>query len=244
MHCAVISDIHANLAALEAVLQDVPDQVERIWCLGDIVGYGPDPNECVQRVQQEDMLCVVGNHDWACLGRASLNDFNPDARRACQWTMQRLTPESTEFLERLPISQVSGDFTLVHGSPRLPVWEYLAQPEVARENLTHFETRCCLVGHTHVPLAFHFSGPEALKCDRRWLSEGDTLSLRRGRWILNPGGVGQPRDGDPRAAYILLDTEELRLEVRRVPYPVEETQKRMEAAGLPANLIARLGFGW
>lgn len=244
MRCAVISDIHANLAALEAVLKDIGDRVDRIWCLGDLVGYGPDPNECVARVREEDIVCVVGNHDWAALGKINLNDFNPDARRACYWTMEKLAPEHKDFLDRLPVSLVLGEFTLVHGSPRAPIWEYITQPDIARENLAYFDTRVCLVGHTHVPLVFYLPSEDAPNCERRWISGRDTLQLKQGRWILNPGGLGQPRDGDPSAPYFLLDTERMEIEVRRVPYPFEKTQKRMEKAGLPANLILRLAFGW
>ena len=244
MRCAVISDIHANLAALEAVLKDIGDRVDRIWCLGDIVGYGPDPNECVERVLEEDIVGVVGNHDWACLGKLDLGGFNPDARRACYWTMEKLKPEHKEFLDRLPASLVLGEFTLVHGSPRAPIWEYVTQPDLARENFAYFDTRVCLVGHTHVPLAFHLPAEDSSTCQRRWLSGQVLLQLGHGRWILNPGGLGQPRDGDPTAPYFILDTEEMTLELRRVPYPFEKTQKRMEKAGLPANLILRLAFGW
>jgi len=244
MRCAVISDIHANLAALEAVLEDIGDRAERIWCLGDIVGYGPDPNECVARVQKEGIVCVAGNHDWACLGKLDLGDFNPDARWACQWTMQELNLEYKDFLDRLPMSLVLGEFTLVHGSPRAPIWEYITQPDIARESFAYFDTRVCLVGHTHVPLSFHLPAEDAFVCERRWLSSRTRLRLDKGRWILNPGGLGQPRDGDPSAPYILLDTEEMSLEFRRVSYPFQETQMRMEKAGLPANLILRLGLGW
>lgn len=242
MRCAVISDIHANLTALDAVLADIGEQAEAIWCLGDVVGYGPDPNECVSRLQERGIVSIAGNHDWACLGKLDLEDFNPDAREACRWTAERLSAASRAFLEGLPVSRVLGDVTLVHGSPRAPIWEYLMSAEVALENLPFLETRICLVGHTHVPMAFHIS--ETLLCRRRWLQDGDTLSLRSGRWILNPGGVGQPRDGDPRAAYLLLDTETLEVRVRRVPYAVDATQQRMLRAGLPGNLIQRLAFGW
>ncbi len=244
MRCAVISDIHANLAALDAVLADLGEQAEAIWCLGDVVGYGPDPNECVARLVERGVVSIAGNHDWACLGKLDLDDFNPDARQACLWTAEHLSDESRAFLEGLPVSRVLADITLVHGSPRAPIWEYLMSAETALENLAFFETRICLVGHTHVPLAFHIPDEEARICRRRWLQDGDTFSLRSGRWIVNPGGIGQPRDGDPRAAYLLLDTETLEAQIRRVPYAVETTQRRMLEAGLPGNLIQRLAFGW
>jgi len=244
MRYAIVSDIHANLAAFEAVLADIGDRVDRIWCLGDLVGYGPDPNECVELAQQRDIICVVGNHDKACLGGLDLVEFNPDARRACRWTGEQLTPENRAFLDGLSEKLTIGDATLVHGSPRAPIWEYITQPEAARENFDAFDTRICLVGHTHVPLAFYLPNESSPICERRWLGGLAPLRLDTGRWILNPGGVGQPRDGDPAAPYMILDMEAMTLQVCRVPYPVEETQRRMEKAGLPGNLILRLSFGW
>lgn len=244
MRYAIVSDIHANLAAFEAVLADIGDGVDRIWCLGDLVGYGPDPNECVELARQRDMICVVGNHDKACLGGVDLIEFNPDARRACRWTMEQLAPENRDLLDGLSEKIILSEFTLVHGSPRAPVWEYITQPEAARENMAAFDTQVCLVGHTHVPLAFYLPSPSASTCERRWLSGVGPLELNAGRWILNPGSVGQPRDGDPAASYMTLDAETMTVEVHRVTYPVEETQHRMERAGLPGNLILRLSFGW
>jgi predicted phosphodiesterase len=244
MRYAIVSDIHANLAAFEAVLAIIGDRVDRIWCLGDLIGYGPDPNQCVELARQRDIICVVGNHDKACLGGLDLIEFNPDARRACRWTSEQLTPENRAFLDGLSEKITIGEFTLVHGSPRAPIWEYITQPEAARENFAAFDTRVCLVGHTHVPLAFYLPNDSSPTCERRWLSGVGPLHLNDGRWILNPGGVGQPRDGDPTAPYMILDTEALTVEVQRVSYPVEETQQRMEKAGLPGNLILRLSFGW
>ncbi len=244
MRYAILSDIHANQVALETVLAEVRGKVDRIWCLGDIVGYGPRPNECVELVRQENMVSVVGNHDWACLGKIDLAEFNPDARRACRWAMDELTPENREFLDQLPVSLSIDEFTLVHGSPRGPVWEYITHAELARENFNFFDTRICLVGHTHVPLAFHLPAEKMPTCDRHWLSGLRTLDLSTGRWILNPGGLGQPRDGSPAAPYCILDTETMVVEVHRVAYPVERTQQQMEEAGLPGSLILRLAFGW
>ncbi|MBN1485945.1 MAG: metallophosphoesterase family protein [Chloroflexia bacterium] len=244
MRCAVISDIHANLTALETVLDDIADGVEQIWCLGDVVGYGPDPNACVDRVRREDMICVVGNHDWASLGKLDLDDFNPDARRACLWTQEQLSEENREFLDQLPASLVIGEFTLVHGSPRAPIWEYITHASIATENFYFFDTSVCLVGHTHVPTAFHLSEQGPAVCERSWLNGERNLDLSEGRWILNPGGVGQPRDGSPSSSYFILDTEEMRVETRRVSYDIESTQERMQRAGLPQSLITRLSFGW
>jgi predicted phosphodiesterase len=244
MRVAVISDIHGNLAALEAVLEKIKGQVEQVWCLGDIVGYGPNPNKCVERVRQEKVICVVGNHDWACLGKLDLGDFNPDARWACQWTMGKLNEESRRFLNELPSTLVMDEFTLVHGSPRASIWEYITHSSIALENFGFFDTRVCLVGHTHVPLAFHLAAEDAIFCERHWLTDAGPMDLSSGRWILNPGGVGQPRDGDPRAPFVIVDTETLRVEIHRADYPVQETQEQMKAAGHPYNLITRLAFGW
>jgi len=237
----VISDIHANRTALESVLRDAPP-FDMIWCLGDLVGYGPDPNECVARIQDFEHICVAGNHDWAALGLLTLDDFNTEARIAHLWTREELTPVSQEYLQGLPVRLEQGDFTLVHGSPREPIWEYLLDLGVAIVNFSHFSTPFCLVGHTHLPLIFvleegggrpHAMIPEI----------GTPISLRGYRMILNPGSVGQPRDGDPRASYAILDTEAMTWELRRVPYPIEITQERMRARGLPRRLIARLEVG-
>lgn len=241
MHYLVISDIHANRSALEAVLKDA-DPFDMIWCLGDLVGYGPDPNECVNRIQEFEHICVAGNHDWAVLGQVALDDFNTDARIAHLWTRQEITPASREYLQQLPVRLQEGEFTLVHGSPREPIWEYLLDLGGALISFSHFSTPFCLVGHTHLPMIFVLD--EGAHYPRALIPEvGVPIPLRRHRMILNPGSVGQPRDGDPRASYAILDTDAMTWEVRRVPYPVEITQERMRARGLPRRLIARLEVG-
>lgn len=240
MRYLVISDIHANRPALEAVLKDAAP-FDMIWCLGDLVGYGPDPNECVERIQDFEHICTAGNHDWAALGKLTLDDFNTEARIAHLWTREELSQTSRDYLQQLPIRLEQGDFTLVHGSPREPIWEYLLDLGGALVSFSHFSTPFCLVGHTHLPMIFvldeeghpHAVIPEA----------GVPISLRRYRMILNPGSVGQPRDGDPRASYAILDTDAMTWELRRVPYPIEITQERMRARGLPRRLIARLEVG-
>ena len=243
MRYLVISDIHANLAALEAVLEDA-GPFDMIWCLGDVVGYGPDPNECVVRLREFDHVCVAGNHDWAALGKLDLEDFNPDARQANAWTQKQLTPTARAYLEALPLRIQREDFLLVHGSPREPIWEYVLDLGQAVVNFTQFDERICLVGHTHIPLGFvrdlvhqdyhvlvpPYPAPVALNSPQM-------------RMILNPGSVGQPRDGDPRASYALLDTKAKTWELRRVEYPIEITQERMRAHDLPRRLIQRLEIG-
>jgi len=241
MRYLIISDIHANLAAFEAVLADA-GSFDKVWCLGDVVGYGPDPNECVERLRALPHVCVVGNHDWAALGKLDIEDFNPDAQRACRWTRKQLSPSNLEYLETLPKSLVEGVFTLVHGSPHHPIWEYILNSSIAQANFEHFDTRFCLVGHTHVPIIYRDNPNQG--CETVIPSYDDPLALGEDRLIINPGSVGQPRDGDPRASYAVLDPDELTLEYRRISYPVETTQARMVEKGLPVRLIMRLAYGW
>lgn len=241
MRYGIVADIHANLAAFEAVLADM-GQVEGLWCLGDLVGYGPDPNECVELLRRHDHLCVVGNHDLAAIGRLDTSDFNPVAARAAEWTARALTERSRLFLSTLPEKVIVEPFTLVHGSPRSPVWEYITHEGLAAPNFDQFETQGCLVGHTHFP-ALYVQEADGLTLGRV-PGPGDHYALGQLRVIANPGGVGQPRDGDPRAAYALYDTESRTLEWRRVDYPIQVTQQRMREAGLPARLIERIAYGW
>ena len=241
MRYLIISDIHSNLAAFEAVLADA-GSFDKVWCLGDVVGYGPDPNECVAQLRDLPHICVVGNHDWAALGNMDTEDFNPDAKRACHWTREQLSPSNLEYLETLPKSLIKESFTLTHGSPRQPIWEYILDSSVAQANFEHFDTRFCLVGHTHVPVIYRDNPNQA--CDTLTPSLDDPLVLGEDRLIINPGSVGQPRDGDPRASYAILDSDELTLEYRRISYPIEVTQARMVERGLPVRLIMRLAYGW
>lgn len=242
MLVAVVADIHANLDAFEAVMSDW-GRVDEVWCLGDVVGYGPEPNECVDRLRAlPKVLCVPGNHDYATVGLLNHDSFNPVARAAIRWTAERLRPEHAVFLRSLDLRIVREDVTITHGSPRNPLWEYLLTPAQARANFAHFTTACCLVGHTHVASIFREDDPEeaALRC----AAPGTVVSIGTPRVILNPGSVGQPRDNDPRAAYGLYDTETRRFEFRRVAYPIATTQEKMRRAGLPEPLIMRLAVGW
>ncbi len=237
----LLSDIHANLAALDAVLFDAARRAEfdAVWSLGDAVGYGPRPNECLDRLREIEAVTISGNHELAALGEISASEFNPFARFAIEWTASALTPESRAYIEAMPLTAVHSDFTLAHGTPRDPVWEYLTDIEVAKANVDQIETLHCIVGHTHVPAAFRVSRDDT----ELWPGDGEAVSLNGARWFLNPGSVGQPRDGDPRAAYALLDLSEMVVEFRRVEYPIEETQRQMEAVDLPDMLIQRLSFG-
>lgn len=244
MRVLVISDVHANLVALEAVLADAQGQYDRVWCLGDMVGYGPQPDECVSRIRELGALSVVGNHDWAALGRMDAEDFNPEARRAVLWTRDHIGVDNLAWLGQLPAMPVESEgYTLTHASPRDPIWEYVIYLSVAHENLKHFSTSFCLVGHTHVPVVLVSAGGES-RVRALETAAGQPLALAPGwRGILNPGSVGQPRDGDRRAAYALLDPAAMLWEPRRVEYNIETTQARMRAAGLPERLINRLAYG-
>ena len=241
MRYAILADIHGNLAAFKAVLQDIEERggAEQLWCLGDIVGYGPDPAECIALLCQYNHLCVAGNHDWAAIGRVDISDFNPDAAEACRWTARQLSSEDVRYLENLPLTLSRDDFTIVHGSPREPIWEYVISTESAGANFQFFETRFCLIGHSHLPVVFENVGQ---RCVLMGLPA--ELKLGENRLIINPGGVGQPRDGDPRAAYAIYDAGAATIYHYRITYDIEATQQRMVEHGLPVFLAMRLSYGW
>lgn len=242
MRILVISDIHANLVALEAVLNAAAGEWDQLWFLGDLVGYGPQPDECVSLIRDHGALCLAGNHDWAVLEKLDMDDFNADARASVEWTRGRLSPDNRAFLDSLLPRREEASVTLAHGSPRHPVWEYILDTETALENFAHFETDLCLVGHSHVPLVFHLD-LESKELGGQVGLDGETIALDRGYRILNPGSVGQPRDGDPRAAYALLDTDATTWTWYRVPYDIAETQRRMREFGSSPRLIERLEMG-
>jgi diadenosine tetraphosphatase ApaH/serine/threonine PP2A family protein phosphatase len=242
MRYAIIADVHANLTAFAAVLKDIEQRggMDEIWCLGDIVGYGPDPHECIALLRQQRHVCVAGNHDWGAIGKVDIADFNPDAAAACQWTAQQLSPEDVRYLENLPLTLERDNFTLVHGSPREPIWEYLTSTSIAMQNFNFFQSPYCLVGHSHVPLVFR---DEDGACSFNKWTSSIGLALGQNRLIINPGGVGQPRDGDPRASYAIYDTENRQIRLYRVPYDIETTQHKMMESGLPIRLVVRLKYG-
>jgi diadenosine tetraphosphatase ApaH/serine/threonine PP2A family protein phosphatase len=246
MRILVLSDIHSNLEALQSVLADA-GPIDEIWCLGDVVGYGPDPNACVELLRSRAHVCIAGNHDWATLGKLDLRDFNPDAREANLWNRKQLTPENLAYLDALPETVVRGAFTLTHGSPRHPIWEYIIYASTAEVNFQHFNTPYCFAGHTHTPVIFRLhGGPNETETKTEALPPAlnEGMALRGERLIINPGSVGQPRDGDPRASYALLDDEAMTIEHRRVAYPLEKTQAKMMERGLPLRLVLRLAYGW
>jgi predicted phosphodiesterase len=243
MRILVISDIHANYTALEAVLKDA-GQVDETWCLGDMVGYGPDPNAVVEEIRDiPNLTCILGNHDMAAIGKIPLEAFNGDARRALEYHEKVLSASNMDFLRALPHNlKVRGNVSLVHGSPRDSVWEYILNTLSARLNFDHFTTPWCFVGHSHLQCMFQLD----VNTDRVSLSPiraGEHVMLRP-RAILNPGSVGQPRDRDPRAAYAIFDTEAKVWEPRRAAYNIPEVQARIREAGLPEKQAIRIAEGW
>ncbi|MEZ4868900.1 MAG: metallophosphoesterase family protein [Caldilineaceae bacterium] len=296
MRALILSDIHGNLAALESVLTAAQGHYDTVWCLGDVVGYGPRPNECVELIRDLASVCVMGNHDWAVLDRPglSVDDFNPHARQAVLWTREVLTPENLAYLEDLAYKPVhptdDTNLLLTHASPREPVSEYVLTPGIAMDNFSFFKEAICLVGHTHKPVIYRWrlqdrlytepaesaanpevvaiSGPASAAPATTSTSAQDdepTSKLQpvatvdglrpppgkdvqlevsvRQRLILNPGSVGQPRDNDVRAAFAILDLEQLIWRYERVAYPIDLTQNQMRAVKLPKRLIDRLSFG-
>ena len=242
MRVAVISDIHANLHALESVLADVDaESPDAIWCLGDVVGYGPKPNECCSIVSERADLCLVGNHDLVSLDRVTVSDFNMEAASAALWTREALSDESRRFLGDLAPSAGTEQAQLFHASARDPIWEYVLSEEAALATFALTTAPLVLVGHSHVALALVLEEGHAL--EGGLAPAGVQRRLDEGRSLLNPGSVGQPRDGDPRAGWLLLDFEQRFGSFRRVAYPIEQTQSEMREAGLPEGLVTRLETG-
>ena len=241
MRVAVISDIHANLHALEAVLAAIDtDPPDQIWSLGDAVGYGPHPNECCRLVRERTSLALVGNHDLVVIGEVDVAEFNSEAARAALWTRETLEPSELEYLRGLASAGNAAGVGLFHGSPRDPVWEYVLDEWTALAALHATETPGVLVGHSHVALAIVLNGDEL---SGGLAPAGTAVDLASRRWLLNPGSVGQPRDGDPRAAFLMLDLGTNRAAFRRVPYDVERTQSELRERGLPETLAERLATG-
>jgi diadenosine tetraphosphatase ApaH/serine/threonine PP2A family protein phosphatase len=242
LRVAVISDIHGNARALETVLAQIEDEVvDAVWCLGDTVGYGARPNECCALVREAADVCLAGNHDLLALGSEVIEgDFNPDAGAAGKWTIEALDEPSRAFLAGLrPEARVDGA-ELFHASARDPVWEYVLGGESALATLELTRAPLVLVGHSHVPFSISLEGDDLAGSHA---PGGTEIDLAPGRRLCNPGSVGQPRDGDPRAAWLLLDLGQERAVFRRVEYDVEATQAEIRGAGLPESLAERLTFG-
>lgn len=239
MRIAVLSDIHSNIVALDAVLAHL-GSVDAVWHLGDVVGYGPEPDAVVERLVAIGAVGVRGNHDAAAAGGREIDYFNPDARSAMEWTRRRITDTTRAWLAALPERRVEGDTTLVHGSPRDPIWEYVTSLSIARAGMEVMTTTLGLHGHTHVPVAF-------VNTDGRLgalvPSDGSTVDLGDRAALINPGSVGQPRDDDPRSSYLVLDQERRSVAWHRVEYDIDAVATAMRAGGLPERLAERLHHG-
>jgi diadenosine tetraphosphatase ApaH/serine/threonine PP2A family protein phosphatase len=242
MHVAVISDIHGNRHALDAVLADADDRgCDEVWCLGDVVGYGADPNGCCAAVRGVATVCLAGNHDLAAIGALATDTFSADAAASTTWTREHLAKEHREWLGGLRPQARAQSFLLVHGSPLHPVWEYVLAADQAERSLDAFEEQVALIGHSHVPLSFARDGNRPVVPLRR--RDGDEAQIGAQRWLLNPGSVGQPRDDDPRASWMELHPYDGRVAWRRVRYDVQGAAQAVRDAGLPAALADRLVVG-
>ena len=242
MRTLMLGDIHSNLIALQAVLADAEERggFDQVWCLGDTVGYGPDPGPCLELLRRYPLLAVAGNHDQAATGQVGVEVFNGPAASAALWTAQQLTGEDRDFLSGLPLTATSEDFTLVHGSLREPLWEYLLSAEAALATFQLLSTRFCLVSHSHISFICQENQDDPTFVD---FTEDQKFLLNGERWIINPGSVGQPRDRDPRPSYAVYDSSQPAISRHRVSYDIGETQERMRQAQLPQRLIDRLNYG-
>jgi diadenosine tetraphosphatase ApaH/serine/threonine PP2A family protein phosphatase len=240
MRIAVLTDIHSNLPALEAVLEATDNAgLERRWCLGDVVGYGAQPDDCATLTAERCELSLVGNHDLAVTGEIDTEVFSASAAAAVEWTRANSKPETMEFLKSLKPEATDKEVGLYHASPRDPVWEYVLAVDQAQECMEEQSARVSLIGHSHVALYFSdVNGGQGGQAP-----QGHEIDLSEGRWLLNPGSVGQPRDGDPRAAWLELDTEGWKATYHRVEYDVERAAAAIREAGLPGLLADRLSVG-
>jgi predicted phosphodiesterase len=242
MRIALLSDVHGNLPAFEAVLADVDaDSADQIWCLGDLVGYGAQPDSCVELARERCDLCLAGNHDLVVTGDIDIADFSSSAAAAARWTRETIGEDALAFLRGLEPAEPSREIGLYHASPRDPVWEYVLSSWQADECMDLMEPRVGAVGHSHVALWFCRTAEGQV--EGTLAKDGLERDLSEGEWLVNPGGVGQPRDGDPRAAWLLLDTGGWTATWRRVEYPIEEAARAIEEAGLPRVLAERLFSG-
>jgi diadenosine tetraphosphatase ApaH/serine/threonine PP2A family protein phosphatase len=239
---AVISDVHGNLPALEAVIGEIEGSgADQTWCLGDLVGYGAQPDECVARARETCDLCLVGNHDLVVLDRLDISTFSAGAAAAARWTRERLGAEAGDFLASLSPSDTDRQVGLYHASPRDPIWEYVLSNDAAEGSMSVMEPRVAAIGHSHV--ALRFERADGGSAAGELAPGGTTADLSEGRWLINPGAVGQPRDGDPRAAWLDLDLEAWTATWRRVEYPIDLAAGAIREAGLPAMLADRLYYG-
>lgn len=245
MKMGILADIHSNLEAFEAVLLELEKlKIKKIWHLGDIVGYGPNPNKCIELIKKKKIISLAGNHDLAVLGKISINNFNPYAAQAVKINAQELSEENKKFLESLPLTlKPKENVILTHGSIRDPVWEYLLEIAQAKENFSLFKEKVLFVGHSHIPIIFEKRKDKIYQF--RFPPDKAFLKFEKdSRYIINPGSVGQPRDQNPKASFVIFDNEVLTLEYHRIEYPYQKTQEKMKKAGLPQFLIDRLAIGY
>jgi diadenosine tetraphosphatase ApaH/serine/threonine PP2A family protein phosphatase len=242
MRLAVVSDIHGNRHAFEAVLDEIEAaDCREMWCLGDLVGYGAEPDACVELAHRHAAICLAGNHDLGVRGDLPLEEFSRGAALAAEWTREQITPETLEYLNALEPLNLEEDVGLYHASPRDPVWEYVLSPLQAELCLDVQRHRVCLIGHSHVALSF--MRPEGAPASGETRAGSEELGVGTGEWLINPGSVGQPRDGDPRAAWIELDTENWTVVYRRTEYDIGAAAAAIRAARLPDSLAERLAYG-
>jgi len=242
MRVAVVSDIHGNRHAFEAVLDAIEESdCQEMWCLGDLVGYGADPDQCVELARRHAAICLAGNHDLGVLGVLPLEQFSRGAALAAEWTQQTITAPTREYLDSLGPSLEDEQVGLYHASPRDPVWEYVLSPLQADLCLDVQSHRVCLIGHSHVALSF--CRPPGASATGQTRTDDDELQLQDGEWLINPGSVGQPRDGDPRAAWLELDLDNWLAVYRRTEYDIAGAAAAIRAARLPDSLAERLEYG-
>jgi len=242
MRYALISDVHGNLEALQVVLHHIDmERPDRLVCLGDLVGYGADPEKCIDIVRERTELVVAGNHDWAAIGKTDISYFNPYAQAAVLWTQKRLGNFHRRYLEKLPLILQEEELLFVHSTPERPEeWNYVFSRVQAAYYLARLSHRLCFIGHSHIPVAFVFRGGEVA------LVTGPSFRISIEpdlRYLINIGSVGQPRDGDNRASYAVVDLAEQVVEVKRVPYDIPTAQRKILKAGLPEVLAERLAYG-
>jgi predicted phosphodiesterase len=242
MRIAIVSDIHGNRQAFDSVLDSIAEsECEKLWCLGDLVGYGADPDACVELARENAAICLAGNHDLGVRGTLPLEQFSRGAALAATWTQETIKPDTLDFLNRLEPSNTNEAVALYHASPRDPVWEYVLSPLQAELCFDVQAKRVSLIGHSHVALSFsRFPGEPASGQTR---AADEEIDLDGGEWLINPGSVGQPRDGDPRAAWVELDLDAARVIYRRVEYDIAAAGAAIRAARLPDSLAERLLYG-
>ena len=242
MRVAVVSDVHGNRHAFEAVLDAIAgSECRELWCLGDLVGYGADPDACVELSREHAAICLAGNHDLGVTGVIPLEQFSRGAALAATWTRDTILPETREYLESLQPQRLDEAVGLYHASPRDPVWEYVLSPLQAELCLDAQQHRIALIGHSHVALSFsRLPGAPATGETR---DADHQLDMETGEWLVNPGSVGQPRDGDPRAAWLELDLDDWKAVYRRTDYDIAGAAAAIRGARLPESLAERLLYG-